>query len=67
MACGSSGNRIPGKSKPSVDIMSDEFTASEITAEVVSDYLRDNPDFFNQHPEVLSELKITHVGDASPT
>ena len=65
MACGSSGNRIPGKSKPSVDIMSDEFTASEITAEVVSDYLRDNPDFFNQHPEVLSELKITHVGDGA--
>ena len=45
--------------------MSDESTAREITAEVVSDYLRDNPDFFNQHPEVLSELKITHVGDGA--
>lgn len=45
--------------------MSDESTASEVTAEVVSDYLRDNPDFFNQHPEVLSELKITHVGDGA--
>lgn len=45
--------------------MSDESTASEATAEVVSDYLRDNPDFFNQHPEVLSELKITHVGDGA--
>ena len=65
MACGSSGNRIPGQSKPSVDTMSDESTASEVTAEVVSDYLRDNPDFFNQHPEVLSELKITHVGDGA--
>ena len=63
MAFGSSGNRIPGQSKPSVDTMSDESTESEVTAEVVSDYLRDNPDFFNQHPEVLSELKITHVGD----
>ncbi len=52
MAFGSSGNRIPGQSKPSVDTMSDESTASEVTAEVVSDYLRDNPDFFNQHPEV---------------
>ena len=65
MAFGSSGNRIPGQSKPSVDTMSDESTASEVTAEVVSDYLRDNPDFFNQHPEVLSELKITHVGDGA--
>ena len=65
MAFGSSGNRIPGQSKPSVGTMSDESTASEVTAEVVSDYLRDNPDFFNQHPEVLSELKITHVGDGA--
>ena len=65
MAFGSSGNRIPGQGKPSVDTMSDESTASEVTAEVVSDYLRDNPDFFNQHPEVLSELKITHVGDGA--
>ena len=65
MAFGSSGNRIPGQSKPSVDTMSDESTASEVTAEVVSDYLRDNPDFFNQHPEVLSELKISHVGDGA--
>ena len=65
MAFGSSRNRIPGQSKPTVDTMSDESTASEITAEVVSDYLRDNPDFFNQHPEVLSELKITHVGDGA--
>ena len=65
MAFGSSGNRIPGQSKPSVDTMSDESTASEVTAEVVSDYLGDNPDFFNQHPEVLSELKITHVGDGA--
>lgn len=65
MAFGSSGNCIPGQSKPSVDTMSDESTASEVTAEVVSDYLRDNPDFFNQHPEVLSELKITHVGDGA--
>ena len=65
MAFGSSGNRISGQSKPSVGTMSDESTASEVTAEVVSDYLRDNPDFFNQHPEVLSELKITHVGDGA--
>ena len=65
MAFGSSRNRIPGQSKPSVDTMSDESTASEVTAEVVSDYLRNNPDFFNQHPEVLSELKITHVGDGA--
>ncbi len=65
MAFGSSGNRIPGQSKPSVDTMSDESTASEVTAKVVSDYLRDNPDFFNQYPEVLSELKITHVGDGA--
>ena len=65
MAFGSSGNHISGQSKPSVDTMSDESTASEVTAEVVSDYLRDNPDFFNQHPEVLSELKISHVGDGA--
>ena len=45
--------------------MGDESTASELTAEVVSNYLRENPDFFNQHPEALSELKISHVGEGA--
>ena len=45
--------------------MNDESTASGVTAEVVSDYLREHPDFFNQHPHVLGELKISHVGDGA--
>ena len=46
--------------------MSDESIVSVATAEVVSDYLKENPDFFNQHPEVLSELKLTqHFGDGA--
>ena len=66
MACGSSGNRIPGQVQPSVNTMSDESIVSVATAEVVSDYLKENPDFFNQHPEVLSELKLTQrFGDSA--
>jgi len=45
--------------------MSDEPKASEVKAEVVIDFLRNNPGFFNKHPEVLDELKITHVGDGA--
>ena len=65
MACRSSANRISGQTKPAVNTMSDESRVSEITAEVVSNYLRNNPDFLNQHPEVLSALKINHVGDGA--
>ena len=45
--------------------MSDEPTASEVTAEVVSDYLKVHPNFFHEHPEVLRDLKISHVGDGA--
>lgn len=65
MAIGSGRNRISGQGKPSVDAMNDESTANGVTAEVVSDYLREHPDFFNQHPHVLGELKISHVGDGA--
>jgi len=65
VAIGSGRNRISGQGKPSVDAMNDESTANGVTAEVVSDYLREHPDFFNQHPHVLGELKISHVGDGA--
>lgn len=34
-------------------------------AESVADFLRNNPDFFNEHPELLTQIKIPHPsGDA---
>lgn len=36
-----------------------------ITAEEIADYLRDHPGFFNEHPDLLAEIKVPHVsGDA---
>jgi len=38
---------------------------AEITSESVERYLRDHPEFFNEHPEILSEIQVPHVrGDA---
>ena len=46
--------------------MSDEsMTINNVTADIVSDYLREHPDFFEQHPDVLRDLKISHVGDGA--
>jgi uncharacterized protein YigA (DUF484 family) len=46
--------------------MSDASTAPEaVTAAIVSDYLRAHPDFFDQHPDVLGELKLAHVSDGA--
>lgn len=36
-----------------------------ITAEEIADYLRNHPGFFNEHPDLLAEIKVPHVsGDA---
>ena len=46
--------------------MSDEsMTINNLTADIVSDYLREHSDFFEQHPDVLRDLKISHVGDGA--
>jgi uncharacterized protein len=34
--------------------------SSNITENTVSEYLKDNPEFFNKHPDILAELKIPH-------
>lgn len=34
--------------------------SNNITDSTVSEYLMDNPDFFNKHPAILAELKIPH-------
>ncbi len=34
---------------------------SPVDADEISRYLRSNPDFFNQHPEVLGELSLSHA------
>lgn len=31
-----------------------------ITEDMIADYLKDNQDFFNKHPDILAELKIPH-------
>ena len=36
-----------------------------MSPESVCEFLRANPDFFHQHPDVLSELSISHVGDGA--
>ena len=38
----------------------DKLQANTITADLVAEYLQNNPDFFNQHPEILTELQIPH-------
>lgn len=36
-----------------------------ITAEEIADYLRNHPGFFNEHPDLLTEIKVPHIsGDA---
>jgi uncharacterized protein YigA (DUF484 family) len=46
--------------------MSDASTApGAVTAAIVSDYLRAYPDFFDQHPDVLGDLKLAHVSDGA--
>ena len=46
--------------------MSDASTAPEaVTAAIVSDYLRAHPDNFDQHPDVLGDLKLSHVSDGA--
>ena len=36
-----------------------------ITAEEIADYLRNHPGFFNEHPDLLTEIKVPHAsGDA---
>jgi uncharacterized protein YigA (DUF484 family) len=39
--------------------------SNTVSADMVSEFLKDNPDFFNNNPEILAELKIPHDhGDA---
>ena len=46
--------------------MSHASTAPEaVTAAIVRDYLRAHPDFFDQHPDVLGDLKLAHVSDGA--
>lgn len=34
---------------------------SEFSANAVADYLRDHPDFFEQHPDLLAEISLPHA------
>ncbi len=38
-----------------------EFIEEELSENAVHDYLRDNPDFFEQHSALLSSLRLPHV------
>jgi len=38
----------------------DNLESNTITDDMVSDYLRKNQDFFNEHPDILIELNIPH-------
>lgn len=45
--------------------MDRDSETTELTADEVIDYLGRNPNFFDQHPDALTELKISHVGDGA--
>ncbi len=38
----------------------ENLEANTVTKDMVSDYLKNNPEYFNEHPEILSELRIPH-------
>ena len=38
----------------------ENLEAIGITDSMVAEYLQDNPDFFNKHPEILAELNVPH-------
>ncbi|MEX2524920.1 MAG: DUF484 family protein [Gammaproteobacteria bacterium] len=38
-----------------------ESGATAISAESVAEYLRDHPEFFNQYPDLLSEISVPHA------
>jgi uncharacterized protein YigA (DUF484 family) len=38
----------------------EHLDANQISESMVAEFLKDNPDFFNNHPDVLVELKIPH-------
>ncbi len=38
----------------------ENLEANTVTEDMVSDYLKDNLDFFNEHPDILAELNIPH-------
>lgn len=38
----------------------ENLESNTVTEDMVSDYLQNNPDFFNEHPDILAELKIPH-------
>lgn len=55
------GNRPPATAPGSDTIAQD----SAVNARDVMQYLRDHPDFFARHPELLEELKVPHVQKGS--
>jgi len=38
----------------------ENLESNNLTESMVSEFLKDNPDFFNKYPDILSELKIPH-------
>lgn len=38
-----------------------EDVTQTVTEKMVADYLRRNPEFFNQHPKLLAEIKLPHA------
>lgn len=43
------------------EALTPNFDELELDAELVKEYLQQNPDFFLQHPELVTQLKIPHV------
>ena len=43
----------------------DNYDMSTLSAGAIAEYLRANPDFFNEYPDLLTDIKVPHAsGDA---
>ena len=58
------GPRLRGENRK-MNLQSEQSCETENREEIVSAYLRDNPDFFTHYPDLLRQLELPHSsGDA---
>ena len=58
-------NELSGQANTTLQFDTDFPEVGELTAEQVSQYLVENPDFFIQHPSILEALQIPHLQKGS--
>ena len=58
-------NELSGQGNTSLQFDTEFPEVGDVTAEQVSQYLIENPDFFIQHPSILEQLQIPHAQKGS--